>query len=1306
MFSHLREVTRKRKREGGDNDDAQRDSVARKSDLGLRVLAAPKEDTEAVVDIVMVHGLTGSIGSTWLHENSGVYWPTTIFSRDLPAARILAFGYDADIVNFWNPASQSRIGNHAETLLGDLSHLREDTDTVGKVSEMLETSNQCGSQENRKIIFIAHSLGGLVTENALIIADNSAEKHIRQVGLCAAAIAFLGTPQAGSDLTAWGQVGLRVTSLMKQTNSDLVAVLKPGSEMLAAIQKGFHNVLRRRKDDGDEVSITSFYEELPVAGLGEIVPKHSAVLPQYASYSIHANHMDMTKFSASNNAGYKRVLGETRRWIKDISGHSLTDKGKKEREDCLKCIYSSDYKAHKKRNPDRAPDTCQWFLEHDKYRKWRQNPKSDILWVSGDPGCGKSVLASFIVDELGGQVSQQPSLDKVCFFFFKDDNDEQKSSISCLRAILHQLFVAQPALVHHALNEYRSKGQKFVEELHTLWDILTAVTADATCGNIICVVDGLDECEEHTRKDFLREMVDYYSTPSHDQNCLKVLALSRPYLPIQDEFENLQEVRLKTEDELDSIGNDIELVVKHKIENLSKKRRFDEKFQNDLTSRLIRNSDKTFLWVSLVLDEMEKTLRTSQSALENLIDTMPSSLNEIYEKILSRSPCPEDAREILHIIVGAVRPLTLSEMNIAFSIKPTDRTLKDISLEPSIGDTVKNLCGMFVRIIDSRVYLVHQTAREFLVREEAEVTRKVTKVVGKWKYSLAPSDSHFILAERCVRYLSIIEFSSDYWKTRIFPTIPDDFGGNSEANSLWLKLVLSEAHYECRNYHCDLALAMRAYLPLKKTPPFQAHGFLPCDYVHYIDQDSFLLYAARQWPTHLRETRIEGQSSLYTLVSELCAVTLKHSAWFKWWWGENRRLDDKDWKIAPEGLTTLMVASMLGIESLVKFELREGAQLESRDSDGFSALSWAVWFDHASTARALLKAGADINLHLGEANPLFIAATKGLVDTGKMLLEAGANIECEHFGGETPLLRSLRAGHREMASMLLEAGASTHARQANKDTALYFATVQGFVDVAQTLLTKGASPDCKDTLGDTPLMYAVSNQTMTRLLLDHGANINDQSETRDTPLLMALKAYWKNENVVRLLLDRGADINLKNAHGDSPLSVVIEGGWGLTFVKLLIEKGADIEIKDGSGRSPLFAAVSNCVHIMQYLLDRGADASSKDDKGDTPLHLALRKGHLDMAGLLIDRGADIKSKGHLRNTPLHVAAKEGLQDPVQLLLEKGADLCERNILEETPLHLALQERHPDTARLLLEKGAEVKSKDSRRNTPLYRAAKE
>ena len=80
--------------------------------------------------IVFVHGLGGSIQTTWLHEKSKAHWPKDFIAQDLSNFRVFAFGYDADVVNTWNPASKSRITNHAQDLLGALAGERYLLETV------------------------------------------------------------------------------------------------------------------------------------------------------------------------------------------------------------------------------------------------------------------------------------------------------------------------------------------------------------------------------------------------------------------------------------------------------------------------------------------------------------------------------------------------------------------------------------------------------------------------------------------------------------------------------------------------------------------------------------------------------------------------------------------------------------------------------------------------------------------------------------------------------------------------------------------------------------------------------------------------------------------------------------------------------------------------------------------------------------------------------------------------------------------------------------------------------------------------
>lgn len=62
--------------------------------------------------------------------------------------------------------------------------------------------------------------------------------------------------------------------------------------------------------------------------------------------------------------------------------------------------HTCPYQERKNRNNKRVPKTCEWFTQHERFQNWDQSPKSCLLWVSADPGCGKSVLAKYLVDEV------------------------------------------------------------------------------------------------------------------------------------------------------------------------------------------------------------------------------------------------------------------------------------------------------------------------------------------------------------------------------------------------------------------------------------------------------------------------------------------------------------------------------------------------------------------------------------------------------------------------------------------------------------------------------------------------------------------------------------------------------------------------------------------------------------------------------------------------------------------------------------------------------------------------------------------
>lgn len=105
-----------------DHENRKLDSFSEKDSYGIKVMYNP---TPAALDIVFIHGLTGSAYSTWLSEDSSTHWPRDLIKQDMGNARIMTFGYDVDIVNFWGQAAQDGISGYAKDLLGKLARKRQ-----------------------------------------------------------------------------------------------------------------------------------------------------------------------------------------------------------------------------------------------------------------------------------------------------------------------------------------------------------------------------------------------------------------------------------------------------------------------------------------------------------------------------------------------------------------------------------------------------------------------------------------------------------------------------------------------------------------------------------------------------------------------------------------------------------------------------------------------------------------------------------------------------------------------------------------------------------------------------------------------------------------------------------------------------------------------------------------------------------------------------------------------------------------------------------------------------------------------------
>jgi hypothetical protein len=201
--------------------------------------------------------------------------------------------------------------------------------------------------------------------------------------------------------------------------------------------------------------------------------------------------------------------------VQAVSDHYRKQEVRYQNDQDRKCHVAfklDSYEQQKNINPNRATGTCQWVLKDEKYIEWHRSSTDSLLWISADPGCGKSVLSKSLVD----QELQSTTTHMVCYFFFKDNERQDKLSIA-LCALLHQLFDNQRHLLRYTNPAYEKNGDKLSQEEGELWRIFLAATADPEAPNVTCVLDALDECRDDDRWRLIDVLSQFHENSSSSQ---------------------------------------------------------------------------------------------------------------------------------------------------------------------------------------------------------------------------------------------------------------------------------------------------------------------------------------------------------------------------------------------------------------------------------------------------------------------------------------------------------------------------------------------------------------------------------------------------------------------------------------------------------------------------------------------------------------------------------------------------------------------------------------------------------------------
>jgi ankyrin repeat protein len=759
--------------------------------------------------------------------------------------------------------------------------------------------------------------------------------------------------------------------------------------------------------------------------------------------------------------GFEKVQKELARTAISIDHqtmlHSTWRQTDEEREVVQLFRKGNPYESQKNRIPKRVSETCNWVLENKKFLEWEQSQVPDLLWLSAKPGSGKSVVAKALVDERLG--ATQPGY-AVCYFFFKDISTYQRSPASAMAAILHQLFSAIPSLVRHALFPYELNGKELPYLLNVMFNILVNAAADPAVTQIVCVMDALDECDEHERLYLIEKITNFYrvsnSFAPDQQPKLKFFLTSRPYDDIHFQFHQLiQEVptiHLSGDEESADISSEIDQVTIANVQKLAGEKGLDQNTTSFLLEKLLQVENRTYLWLSLILDEIRTSHRRgNRREIERLVSELPRSVMDAYDSILNKSRDKQLARELLHIILAAKTPLSLEEMSIATALAGdlAYNSYEDIGLESpdAFGRRIQNICGLFVTIDDGHVFLIHQTAKEYLIGKEDGGS-------GDWRHTFRPNDSEALITSVCISLLSFECFAND--------PLSDD---NQEVD------VYDEG--EVRSVGSIKSYNFRKYNRYVTDSCLESHPFLD--------------YAAKNWIEHCKECELESQEAWQPHITTLCDTrTLKFQRWFSIYrLANNGHL--------PEVMTCLNVVAEFEFPNILRRFLEQGEDPNEPDAQGATPLQRAANTSKEAT-EILLKAGADVNATGWD--------TPWITEVG----EDGSEREVKKFSG-TPLYMAISGDNVDIVECLIQGGASVDLPSAGiipLTVALIMAPGNdNGMEIFRLLLDHGADASVKTSipmlrvdLGWTPLHYAVyfENIEAIEMLIKHkNVSINERA---------------------------------------------------------------------------------------------------------------------------------------------------------------------------------------------------------------------
>ncbi|KAK5218691.1 hypothetical protein LTR72_008630 [Exophiala xenobiotica] len=926
-------------------------------------------------------------------------------------------------------------------------------------------------------------------------------------------------------------------------------------------------------------------------------------------------------------------------------------------------------------------DTCEWLFHEPIFRNWMHaesdgvSQRPNLLWIKGKPGAGKSTLMKAALHRAKRETNPA-SINVAGFFFSSRRNVElERTRLGLLRTLLHQLLQADENLMTNFLEIYTKKNdnigsgwQWHYGELHDFFSHNFKLVESRTKETYV-FIDALDECEHEEIQE-----VAYFFRDLSATNRFHVCLSSRHFPHIT--LENCLEIVVE-----EGNSDDIAVFVKKSLAQAD----FP---QHDLETQIIKKASGVFLWVSLVVDLLNKTINNGEPEDDILmaLNRVPDRLDDLFKKLFTNFATNDEARKrvecaraanLIQWVLLAARPLRLKELHnaLAFTSIPPMTSFTEFTSAPGY---VRNYRAFQNYIRTYSRGLVEVSTGGFVDFSEWIRTQRAEFEPPKAFVSTIVDDSASFLG---FIPLNDVPFS--------FCGVPRDV----------LKLATTLLRL---SGDWGLTAPEQELLELLKEQTQQLSGGRQIS--DPADWSSIPYWQRQRLSSHFHSKPSKDDESLYLRYLALNTISKRYSSF--------QPILDQYFDMEYGNKTVQVIH-----ESVREFFL---------DGQGFTILDGSAVGPNISQRQAMLVAACVNCLGVSELQPL---EENNNCDLGVSASPAASLYRpwytsiLETGSPKTPSGKTRSTWINRNAYVFVNYAVSNVFHHSDR-VELSDIEESTLVDALQRRdtfwLRYMALQYPKDVDERTTPLYLMCERRsliLVRKLLQAGVDPNENGGRFRYPIIATMAAkglrehggYEKArllEDLIRALLEHSADPNVRSNSGESVLHYAVATGY-IKVVELLVEAGALVNASDSEGRTPLHeAGCIPAVAVTNYLLSRGAQLQVVDADGNSPLHLAAKKSSLEVVQSLLRAGSDCTLRNKMGARPLDLAAESGRPEVFGYLCSLPAEQGVEEMQPDTPtpLHLAAGNGNLTAIKALLASGADRDARDRQGRTALHVAA--